>query len=93
MTELLEVIMLVCFGMSWPINAYRNFKAKSAKGMSLAFILLIIFGYVAGIGAKIITGNFTYVLAVYLINLAIVGVNLAIYFRNKGFDRKNQKVM
>lgn len=93
MTELLEVIMLVCFGMSWPINAYRNFKAKSAKGMSLAFIMLIIFGYVAGICAKIITGNFTYVLAVYLINLAIVGVNLAIYFRNKGFDRKNRKVM
>ena len=93
MTELLEVIMLVCFGMSWPINAYRNFKAKSAKGMSLAFIMLIIFCYVAGICAKIITGNFTYVLAVYLINLAIVGVNLAIYFRNKGFDRKNRKVM
>lgn len=89
MPELLEAAMLICFGLSWPMNAYRNFKARSAKGMSLTFILLIIIGYCAGISAKLLNGNFSYVLAVYLINLLIVGLNLAIYFRNRRLDRKN----
>ena len=59
MPEILETLMLICFGMSWPMNVYRNYKARSAKGMSLFFILLIISGYVAGIGAKIRSGEAT----------------------------------
>ena len=54
MAEILETIMLICFGCSWPMNAYKNAKAKSAKNMSLSFTLLIITGYVAGIAAKFI---------------------------------------
>ena len=80
MPEILETLMLVCFGMSWPMNVYRNYKARSAKGMSLFFILLIISGYVAGIGAKILTHNFTYVLAVYALNLLFVSINLLVKF-------------
>ena len=55
--EILEAIMLVCFGLSWPMSVIKNIKAKSAKNMSLKFILLICFGYVAGITAKIINHN------------------------------------
>ena len=53
-TELLETVMLVCFGISWPVSLIRNVRARTAKGMSLGFILLIIAGYIAGIAAKII---------------------------------------
>ena len=38
--DLLEAGMLICFGFSWPINLYKNIKVRSAKGMSLPFILL-----------------------------------------------------
>ena len=69
MAELLESTMLVCFGLSWPMNLAKNIKAKSAKTMSLQFILLIIAGYIAGISAKIYNHKFNYVLAVYLLNL------------------------
>ena len=62
--EILEAIMLVCFGLSWPMSVIKNIKAKSAKNMSLQFILLICFGYVAGITAKIINHNISYVLVV-----------------------------
>lgn len=86
MPELLEAIMLVCFGFSWPLNVYRNIKSHTAKGMSIAFILLIMAGYIAGIAAKIICHNISYVLLVYLINLAFVSVNLAVYFHNKRLD-------
>lgn len=88
MTDLLEAIMLLCFGCSWPINLIKNIKAGSAKSMSLLFILFIIVGYVAGISAKIINHKFNYVFAVYVFNLAIVAVNLVVYFINKRKDKK-----
>ena len=88
MPEILEAIMLVCFGLSWPINLMKNIRAKTAKSMSLNFILLIIVGYVAGITAKIITGRINYVLVIYIINLLVVCVNLVVYFVNRGLDKK-----
>lgn len=88
MAEILEAAMLVCFGCSWPINLVKNIKAKTAQGMSLKFILLIIVGYIAGITAKVITHRFNYVFVVYLLNLAVITVNLAVYFVNKNYDKK-----
>ena len=39
MTEVLESVMLICFGLSWPISVIKNIKAHTAKNMSLKFIL------------------------------------------------------
>ena len=88
MGSILETIMLVCFGFSWPINLIKAYKSKTAKSTSLPFILLITAGYVAGICAKIANGQFNYVLIAYIINIAIVLLNLAVYFRNKAIDTK-----
>ena len=88
---ILETIMLVCFGFSWPMNLIKAYKARSAKNSSLPFILLIITGYIAGISAKIVLGNINYVLAAYLLNLAIVSLNLIVYFRNVALDKKVNK--
>ena len=88
---ILETIMLVCFGFSWPINLIKAYKARTAKSTSLPFILLIITGYIAGISAKIVLGNINYVLVAYLLNLAIVSLNLVVYFRNVTFDKQINK--
>ncbi len=93
MAQLLEAIMMICFGLSWPMALVKNIRAKSAKGMSLPFILLIISGYVAGTIAKIISDNITYVLIVYLLNLTIVTMNLLIYFYNRRLDKKNEEAV
>ncbi|MBQ3516346.1 MAG: hypothetical protein IJA29_03895 [Lachnospiraceae bacterium] len=90
MSPLLETFMLVCFGLSWPINVMKAIKARSAKSMSLPFILLIISGYVAGISAKLLSHQINYVLVVYFINLAIVTVNLLVYFRNRHLDHDRE---
>ena len=66
----------------------KAYKARTAKGTSLPFIILIITGYIAGITAKIINGQFNYVLAVYFLNLAIVMTNVFVYIRNKALDKK-----
>ena len=88
MGSVFETIMLVCFGLSWPMNLMKAYRAGTARGTSLWFILLIITGYIAGISAKIITGQINYVLIAYLLNLAIVSLNLVVYFRNVSLDRK-----
>ena len=90
MGPIFETIMLVCFGFSWPMNLIKAYNAKTAKGTSLPFILLIIIGYIAGISAKIVSGQINYVLVAYLLNLAIVLMNLAVYFRNLSFDKKER---
>ena len=88
MGSILETVMLVCFGFSWPLNVIKAYKAKTAKGTSLPFILLIITGYIAGISAKLISGQINYVLIAYVVNLAIVSLNVIVYFRNVSLDNK-----
>ena len=90
-SPILETIMLVCFGFSWPMNLIKAYKARTAKSTSLPFILLIITGYIAGICAKLASGNLNYVLIAYLLNLAIVSLNLVVYFRNAALDKKANK--
>lgn len=89
MSLILETTMLICFGFSWPLNVIKAYKAKTAKGTSLPFILLIIAGYIAGISAKLVTHQFNYVLIAYIVNLAIVSANVIIYFRNVSLDKKH----
>jgi len=88
MSEILEIIMIVSFGASWPLNLMKAYKARTAKSTSLPFILLIITGYIAGISAKLISGQINYVLIAYIINLLIVSLNVLVYFRNVSLDKK-----
>lgn len=88
LAQILEATMLVCFGLSWPLNAYKSYQAGTALGTSWQFILLITLGYVAGIAAKFASGTLNWVLAVYFINVVCIGANWAVYFRNRAIDRQ-----
>ncbi len=91
MVDLLEAIMLICFGLSWPVSLVKNIRSGTAKGMSILFILLIIIGYISGISAKIYSGNVNYVFAVYIWNLVLVLGNLLVFFVNKHKDSLAKK--
>ena len=41
--SIFEAGMMVCFGASWPIAAYKTYKAKCVDGKSLRFSSLILF--------------------------------------------------
>ena len=86
MAEILEAVMMICFGLSWPMNAYKAFKSRTAAGSSWQFIVLITFGYIAGIAAKFASGSLNWVLAVYVINLVAVLICFAVYVRNRKLD-------
>ena len=91
LAEILEIFMIVSFGFSWPLNVMKSFKARTANGKSLAFLLFIEFGYVCGITSKLVNENGFkwYVLFFYVLNFIMVGIDIALYFRNKAIDKKN----
>lgn len=98
MSEILEIIMIVSFGASWPMNVIKSYKARTAKGKSLAFLLLIFFGYIAGITSKFMNEAYMssfsekwYVLFFYFLNLFMVGADLILYFRNRQLDKREVK--
>ena len=85
MAEILEMLMVVSFGISWPISIIKTYKTKAATGKSPLFISFIIFGYICGIISKIISDNITYVFVFYWINLFMTSFDLGLllYYRNK----------
>lgn len=89
MPEILEMMMVLSFGLSWPISIIKTLKSKTAAGKSPIFIGLIVFGYVCGIVGKIISENITYVFVFYCINLVMTSFDLGLnlYYRNK--EKKN----
>lgn len=98
MAELLEITMIVSFGVSWPLNVIKSYKSRTTKGKSLAFLYLIFFGYIAGIASKLVNeaymaeiGKKWYVLFFYVLNFIMVSADLVMYYRNKRIDAKNEK--
>lgn len=96
MAEILEVIMIVSFGASWPLNVMKSYKARTTKGKSLSFLCLIFFGYIAGIASKLLNDGYMaafaskwYVLFFYVLNLIMVGADLCLYARNYKLDKEN----
>ncbi len=89
LSKVLEISMLVCFGASWPLNMMKSYHARTTKGKSLPFLVLIFIGYIAGILAKLVTVSFEwYVLFFYVLNFIMVGIDLLLYYRNYQLDKK-----
>ena len=91
-----ETIMVICFGISWPLSIYKSATSKSTKGKSPYFTMAIITGYVAIIIGKIVLGEFTYWLDIlkfvlYIVNLVMVSTDLALYFRNRRIEKSENK--
>ncbi|MBQ7386981.1 MAG: hypothetical protein IJW03_02320 [Clostridia bacterium] len=98
MAEILEIIMIVSFGASWPLNVVKSYKARTTKGKSLGFLLLILFGYIAGITSKLVNeaymsqiGTKWYVLFFYVLNFAMVFADFMIYIRNRRLDKQAEQ--
>lgn len=99
--EVLEILMLVCFGCSWPISVYKSIKIKTSVGKSATFNILLIVGYIGGIISKFLKmqsalsspsttalgkGIFIFALVMYFVNLAMITANLVLYYTNKHLD-------
>ena len=79
----LEAGMLFCFGFAWPFNIYRSYKARANTGKSLFFLVVIWTGYLLGILHKAFSPNQDFVLWLYVLNITMVSIDIALYYRNK----------
>jgi len=86
MPQILEALMMVLFGCSWPFNIIKSIKTKSAKGKSAIFLFLVDAGYLAGILSKLVAGNITWVLFFYVLNFLMVFTDIVLYFINRKSD-------
>lgn len=87
MAELFEVLMVVCFGLSWPISIRKSWVSRTAKGKSLVFELFLMAGYIFGIVSKFVGGRLNYVVIFYFINFFAITIDVCLYFRNRKLDR------
>lgn len=89
--QLCEILMLCIFGASWPFNIAKSIRSKTAKGKSVIFEFLVVSGYCLGLLGKIWTYAHTGVLAYstgfYVADIAMVSVDIVLYFRNTKLDR------
>ena len=92
--NLLETLMIFCFGLSWPISIRKSWVSRTAKGKSLFFEVFLLIGYIFGIVRKILmfaNGNghdFLFYLSwfFYVLNFIEISIDVALYFRNKKLD-------
>ena len=85
MNSIFEWIMLICFGLSWPFSVLKSWRTRTTRGKSLVFLLAIWTGYVSGIMHKLLFARDLVILA-YVVNLAMVSLDILLYFRNRRFE-------
>lgn len=83
----METGMILCFGLSWPASIVRSWRARSSKGKSIAFMLLVLIGYLFGITSKLVASSVSFVVYFYALNAILVSVDICLYFRNARLDR------
>lgn len=101
MQNLLEALMILCFGLSWPISIYRSYTARTAKGKSLFFEVFLWIGYVFGIIREFMqyfSGkglNFLFYLGwiFYFMNIAEITIDMMLYIRNVELDRGREAAL
>ena len=103
MTNLLEALMILCFGLSWPISIRKSWISRTAKGKSLFFEFFIWIGYVFGIARKVILWTEANAVGTaldwlfylgwffYVLNIVEITIDMILYFRNKKLDEAREK--
>lgn len=81
--SVLEILMLVCFGASWPFSIMRTWTTKTARGKSMMFLGLLFLGYVFGIANKFINAPGDWVVGLWVLNAAMIAfdLGLCLYYR------------
>ncbi|MCE5274340.1 MAG: hypothetical protein ABFD70_09975 [Syntrophaceae bacterium] len=85
--SIFEVIMMVCFGSAWPASIYKSYTERTARGKSIAFLLIVFIGYIAGILHKVFY-NLDWVVSLYALNGLLILVDIVLTIRNSSLDQR-----
>ena len=84
--SIFEIVMLLCFGAAWPFSIYKSYTSGKTGGKSVFFLIILLLGYVAGIANKLFY-RFDNVIYLYFLNMLMVSIDTALWFRNKKKER------
>ena len=87
LASIFETLMIVSFGISWPVNVTKAIRARSTKGKSIMFDYFIFAGYICGIVSKIMTHTFNLAFWFYFPNIIMVGLDIIVYYRNRKLEK------
>ena len=86
--DMLEMGMLMCFGICWPISIARMLRSRRSEGKSIGFVALVLVGYLLGVASKVAYANISGsalppVTLLYAVNCFFVAADglLCVYFR------------
>ena len=80
MSSFFEAAMMICFGVSWPLSIWKTYKVKNPSGKSIAFLWMVIIGYISGMVSKVVGGKIDWVIGLYALNAAMVGTDLILVY-------------
>jgi len=89
--SIFETLMLIAFGSAWPLSIYKSFIARTNKGKSLFFLIIVFIGYISGIIHKILNSK-DYVIFFYCLNCIMVLIDIIMYIRNFFIEKRNQNI-
>jgi hypothetical protein len=81
-----EAVMLMCFGVAWPVSIYKSWKSRTCAGKSVIFLYIVLVGYAAGITHKLFYSR-DWVIALYILNSLMVLMDIGLYYRNAWLSR------
>lgn len=55
MVQLFESIMMIVFGLSWPVNIAKSLRSRTTLGKSIGYEYMVMLGYTCGVIAKLIS--------------------------------------
>lgn len=87
-----EIIMLLCFGASWPFSVYKTWKSKTSAGKSQVFLYLVLIGYMSGCVHKIVY-HYDAVFYLYVFNGLLVLVDLILCYRYRKSEKEELRVI
>ena len=87
MVRFLESAMLVLFGLSWPMNIAQSIRSGTARGKSVLFEMFVLAGYLCGLSGKLLSGDLSYVVVFYALDILMVTADLVLTLRNRRRDR------
>ncbi len=88
--EIFEAIMLICFGLAWPVSIYKTWIARRNDGKSVYFLYVILIGYISGIIFQHLSNpKASLVMGLFILNTCMVTIDIILYYRNERLA-KNQ---
>jgi hypothetical protein len=73
-----EAIMIICFGVSWPVSIAKALRTKVVVGKSPMFMIIVCVGYLSGVAHKLLYSR-DWITILYITNFIMVIIDLALY--------------